>query len=94
MTRTSRIRAAALAAALLAAAFAAPAAGAQAAKGAVHRIPITREITPGLVPYVERSLREAEEAGAAAAVLDLDTPGGLVDSAEQIADAVSASAAP
>lgn len=91
MTRTSRIRAALAAALLAAAAIAplAPAAGAQDGKGAVYRIPVTREITPGLVPYVERSLREAEEAGAAAAVLDLDTPGGLVDSAEQIADAVS-----
>ena len=72
--------------ALAAAALLAPAAHAQ--KGAVHRIPVTGEITPGLVPFIERSLKEAEEAGAAAVVLDIDTPGGLIDSAEKISDAV------
>jgi membrane-bound serine protease (ClpP class) len=85
MTRRHRIG---LALAALLAAIA-PAAAAQGGTGAVHRIPITREITPGLVPFVERAIGEAETSGAAAIVLDLDTPGGLVDSAEQIADAVS-----
>ena len=42
----------------------------------------------GLAPFVERSLEEAEKAGAAAAVLDIDTPGGRIDAAEQIADAL------
>ncbi|HEU4451756.1 MAG TPA: NfeD family protein [Longimicrobium sp.] len=86
MTRKQRIGLG-MAAALLAA-LAPAAASAQRGAGAVHRIPITREITPGLVPFVERALGEAEKSGAAAVVLDLDTPGGLVDSAEQIADAV------
>jgi membrane-bound serine protease (ClpP class) len=84
MTTIRRLQAAALAAAALAAT-----AAAQGGTRPVYRIPITGEITPGLVPFVERSLREAEAAGARAAVLDLDTPGGLVDPAEQIADAVS-----
>ena len=57
-------------------------------KGAVYRVPITGEISPGLVPFVERSLEEAEEAGASAVILDIDTPGGYVDSAERIGDAV------
>jgi hypothetical protein len=30
----------------------------------------------GLAPYIERSLKEAAEAGAAFVVLDMDTPGG------------------
>jgi membrane-bound serine protease (ClpP class) len=42
----------------------------------------------GLAPYVSRSIREAEEAGAVAAYLDIDTPGGRIDAAERIADAV------
>ena len=75
---------------LAAGALAAPASlHAQAGGGPVYRIAITGEISPGLVPYVERVLKEAEEAGAAAAILDIDTPGGYIDSAEKIADAVN-----
>lgn len=54
----------------------------------VVRIPVTGTVELGLAPFVERALREAREAGAAAAVLDLDTPGGRVDAAWQIIDAV------
>lgn len=54
----------------------------------VYRIPITGIIENGLAPYVARALREAREAGAAAAVLDIDTPGGRVDAAQRIVDAV------
>ncbi len=60
--------------------------------GAVHgqvvRVPVSGEIELGLAPFVERSLREAEEVGAAAVILDLDTPGGRVDAAWAIIDAV------
>jgi membrane-bound serine protease (ClpP class) len=42
----------------------------------------------GLAPFIERSLAEAAAAGAAAAVLDIDTPGGRIDAAERIADAI------
>jgi len=55
----------------------------------VYRIPFTGVVEMGLAPFVERSLREAREAGAMAAVLDIDTPGGRVDAAERIADAIS-----
>jgi membrane-bound serine protease (ClpP class) len=48
----------------------------------------------GLAPYVARSIREAETAGAAAAFLDIDTPGGRIDAAERIADAVRAARIP
>ena len=54
----------------------------------VYRIPITGTIENGLAPYVARALREAREAGAVAAVLDIDTPGGRVDAAQRIVDAV------
>lgn len=54
----------------------------------MYRIPVTGVVEMGLAPFVERSLREAEEAGARAAVLDIDTPGGRIDAAEQIADAL------
>lgn len=55
----------------------------------VFRIPVTGDIEQGLAPFIERSLREAAAAGAVAAVLDIDTPGGRVDAAERIADAVA-----
>ena len=54
----------------------------------VYRIHVTGTIELGLAPYISRALREAEEGGAAAAVLDLDTPGGRVDAAWEIIDAV------
>jgi membrane-bound serine protease (ClpP class) len=51
-------------------------------------------IEMGLAPFIERSIREAEETGAAAIILDVDTPGGRVDAAERIADAISDSEVP
>jgi membrane-bound serine protease (ClpP class) len=48
----------------------------------------------GLAPFIERSLGEAGAAGAHAVVLDVDTPGGRVDAAEQIADAIADSPVP
>ncbi|MBA3895354.1 MAG: ATP-dependent Clp protease proteolytic subunit, partial [Gemmatimonadales bacterium] len=47
-----------------------------------------------LAPYVARSLREAAAAGAAAVYLDIDTPGGRVDAAERISDAIRRSEVP
>jgi len=57
--------------------------------GTVYRIPVTGVVEMGLAPFIERSLREAESAGAAAVILDVDTPGGRVDAAEQIVDAIA-----
>jgi membrane-bound serine protease (ClpP class) len=57
--------------------------------GVVYRIPFTGIVEMGLAPFVERSLSEALAAGAVAAVLDIDTPGGRVDAAERIADAIA-----
>ena len=60
----------------------------------VHRIPVTGEIQNGLAPFIARAIREAEDAGAVAAFLDIDTPGGRVDAAERIVDAVRGSRVP
>nr|PZN91378.1 MAG: peptidase [bacterium] len=60
----------------------------------VYRIPVHGTIELGLAPFVERSLREAAAAGAAAAVLEIETPGGRVDAAQRIVNAVSDSEVP
>ncbi len=54
----------------------------------VVRVPVTGTIELGLAPFVERAIHEAEAGGAEALILDIDTPGGRVDAAERIADAV------
>lgn len=54
----------------------------------VYRVGVSGVVEMGLAPYVSRSLREAQAAGAVAAFLDIDTPGGRIDAAERIADAV------
>lgn len=62
--------------------------------GPVFRIPIEGVIELGLAPFVERGLREAAEAGASVVILEIETPGGRVDAAERIADAVNDSKIP
>jgi membrane-bound serine protease (ClpP class) len=54
----------------------------------VYRIPVTGVVENGLAPYIARSIRQAESSGAKAAYLDIDTPGGRIDAAERISDAV------
>jgi membrane-bound serine protease (ClpP class) len=60
----------------------------------VYRLAVSGVVENGLAPYVIRGLREAAAANAAAVYLDIDTPGGRIDAAERIADAVGASAVP
>lgn len=60
----------------------------------VVRLDVHGTIENGLAPYLARGVREANAAGATAIYLDLDTPGGRVDAAERIADAVRASKIP
>jgi membrane-bound serine protease (ClpP class) len=55
---------------------------------AVYRIPVSGVIELGLAPFIERSLREATAAGARAAVLEIETPGGRVDAAQRITNAI------
>jgi membrane-bound serine protease (ClpP class) len=60
----------------------------------VYRVPVTGVIELGLSPFIERSISEAQAAGARAVILDIETPGGRVDAAEQIVDAVKDAAVP
>ncbi|RPI42867.1 MAG: hypothetical protein EHM59_16785, partial [Betaproteobacteria bacterium] len=76
--------------AFLGLALAVCAAFAQAERKLVYVAPINGVIDLGLAPYVERVLREAKAAGAAAVVLEINTFGGRVDGAVQIRDALLA----
>jgi membrane-bound serine protease (ClpP class) len=67
---------------------------AQAQAPIVYRITVSGVVENGLAPYVARSIREAQSAGAVAAYLDIDTPGGRIDAAERIADDVRAARIP
>lgn len=62
--------------------------------GAVYRVPVTGVVELGLAPFIERSIEEAAAAGAVAVILDMDTPGGRVDAAERISDALTDAAVP
>jgi membrane-bound serine protease (ClpP class) len=78
--------------------FASHAASAQsepgAGGGAVYVVPITGTIDLGLAPYLRRVLAEAEAAGAAAVLLEIDTPGGRLDAVLQMRDALLGSSVP
>ena len=78
----------------IAAAVLTRAGSAAAQDGQVYRISVTGVIELGLAPYVGRVLADADAAGAQAVVLDLDTPGGRVDAAQQIVKSVVAAEVP
>ncbi len=61
---------------------------------AVYRVPLNGVIELGLAPFVERSLADAARAGARAIVLDMDTPGGRINAADQIVNAIQKSPVP
>jgi membrane-bound serine protease (ClpP class) len=50
----------------------------------VHLITVDAVIAPGITEFINRSIEKAAEAGAEAIVIQLDTPGGLVDSMREI----------
>lgn len=60
----------------------------------VVRVPVHGDIELGLAPFVERSLEEAAAGGAAAVVLDIETPGGRIDAAQRIVNAIEDSPVP
>jgi membrane-bound serine protease (ClpP class) len=64
------------------------------AGGAVYVVPITGSIDLGLAPYLSRVLAEAEADGAAAVMLQIDTPGGRLDAVLQMRDALLSSTVP
>ena len=51
-------------------------------------------ITPVTAGFIERAIREADEADAACLVIELDTPGGLMESTRQIVKNILASPVP
>ncbi|MBM4388144.1 MAG: nodulation protein NfeD, partial [Deltaproteobacteria bacterium] len=57
----------------------------------VYKIEVHDVIDLGLAPFIQRTLKEAELKGAAAVILDMNTPGGRVDAAVQIKDALLSS---
>src|SRR5918994_2497570 len=61
---------------------------AQSSAPVVYAIPIEGIIDLGLAPFLARTIREAEEAGAAAVLLDINTFGGRVDAAVAMRDAL------
>jgi membrane-bound serine protease (ClpP class) len=60
----------------------------------IVRVPVHGVIELGLAPFVARSIREAEAAGARAIVLDIETPGGRIDAAQQMVNALKESKVP
>ncbi|TBL70455.1 nodulation protein NfeD [Paenibacillus thalictri] len=57
-------------------------------------IPVHQSIESGLYKFMQRAFREAEEAGAMYIVLDINTLGGRVDTAEEIGELVRGSQIP
>jgi membrane-bound serine protease (ClpP class) len=72
------------AAALLAAAVLAGAVGARAAEPALARIVIDGSINPAVAEYVHEAIAHASAEGRTALVIQLDTPGGLLQSAHTL----------
>ncbi len=60
----------------------------------VHRIIIEGVINPVATEYITHSIERAEEAEAEALVIQLDTPGGLMESMHKIVKAIQASQVP
>jgi membrane-bound serine protease (ClpP class) len=61
---------------------------AQTPRPVVYVVPIEGTIDLGLAPFLTRTLREAQQAGAAAVLLDINTFGGRVDAAVAMRDAL------
>jgi len=60
----------------------------------VYRIRVEGVISPASAMYISRGIREAHAAGAVALVVELDTPGGLLKSTDDITKAILASPVP
>jgi membrane-bound serine protease (ClpP class) len=60
----------------------------------VYVVPIHRTIETGLLQFLKRAFKEAEYANARHIILDMNTPGGRIDAAEDIGELVRASKVP
>lgn len=60
----------------------------------VYVVPVEETIDPGLAQFVERSYQEANDLKVDRILLEIDTPGGLVDAALQIKETINNSTIP
>ncbi|MBG9767470.1 NfeD family protein [Bacillus vallismortis] len=67
---------------------------AKAEKQTVYVIPVEKNVEQGLASFLSRSLQDAKEAHADHIILDINTPGGLVKSAIDIAYSITESEVP
>lgn len=67
---------------------------AKAEKQTVYVIPVEKNVEQGLASFLSRSLQDAKDAHADHIVLDINTPGGLVKSAIDMADLITESEIP
>lgn len=71
-----------------------PRAGVAQADEQVFLLTLKGPLTPAMAGYLERGLTNAEEAGAEALVIQLDTPGGSIDLMNRMVQAIRASGVP
>lgn len=64
------------------------------AKDRIYHIPLENVVEKGLYAFLERAFEEAKEQQADAIILEIDTPGGLVDSAADIGKLLDSSGIP
>ncbi len=76
---------------LFVSAFAFPLLETGAATSKVYKVPVENVVEKGLYAFLQRSFAEAEEAGAEAIILEINTPGGFTDAADQIARLINES---
>jgi membrane-bound serine protease (ClpP class) len=62
--------------------------------GAVYVIPVHQTVQSGLASFLDRALKQAEEAKASLVVFDVDTPGGMLNTAEDIGKRIRESKVP
>jgi membrane-bound serine protease (ClpP class) len=58
--------------------------GANASGGNIHVLTVKGNIVPIVADYIDRGISRAEEAGSVACIIELDTPGGLLDVTQNI----------
>jgi len=74
--------------------FAAQAVGAQSSRPLVVVLTANNEVDPAMQDYIERGIQAAESGGAQAVIIQLDTPGGDIQSLTNIIEAIRASTVP